>query len=350
MRRLGGKNSVLRFLYRAQVALEGVSDVETMCATAARRAVPRLADACTVSGLGGDVLRDRTWRAGQPGPWDLGDPQAVPLVAGGQPVGLILLHRDSGRASGRRSAMARSYARVVGRALDRVLSSARDRTGFAAELAHELRNAIAPLSYGAAVLGRSGPDSPGGRAACERLVRQVGRLNEVLDGMLDLARAERGKLALRVQPVELAAVLRDAAVAVGPLITGRKHRLTARIDAAVGEVWADSSRLGQVLTNLLSNAAKYTEPGGRIDLTADREGCGVVIRVRDTGVGIEPGLLPRLFTRFVQADAGRGGLGLGLALVKQLVELHGGTVAARSDGPGTGSEFVVRLPDRPDPA
>jgi len=188
----------------------------------------------------------------------------------------------------------------------------------------------------------------GGRAACERLVRQVGRLNEVLEGMLELAQAEHGKPALRLQPVELAAVVRDATEVVGPLIADRRHRLTVRIDPVVGAVWADPLRLGQVLTNLLTNAAKYTDPGGRIDLTADRESVGVVIRVRDAGTGIPPEMLPRLFDRYAQADPGRGGLGLGLALVKQLVELHGGTVEARSDGPGTGSEFVVRLPDRPE--
>jgi signal transduction histidine kinase len=338
-------NGVWRFLYRAQTALADAADVETLCATAARLAVPRLANACTVCSL--DGTGDRTWRAGGAGPWDVGEPEAVPLVAGGRTVGTMRFHRAPDRQSACRSAAGRAYGRVVGRALGRLLKSDSVRAEFAAALAHELANAVAPLRWDAAIIGECEPGSPRGRAVCARLARQTERLAKILTGMLELARAEHGKLALQVRPVTLADVVGGAAESVGPLIEGRGHRLAVRIDAAVGEVWADPPRMEQVLTNLLANAAKYTPPGGDIELIAAREGGYVVIRVRDSGKGIEPRLLPRLFDCYSQADPGRGGLGLGLALVRRLVELHGGTVAAHSDGPGTGSEFVIRLTDRP---
>jgi CheY-like chemotaxis protein len=159
---------------------------------------------------------------------------------------------------------------------------------------------------------------------------------------------------LRKEAVDLAAVVARAVEGARPLVEGRGHRLD--VEAAAGPVWldADATRVEQVLTNLLTNAAKYTEPGGRLRLAAGREGGEAVVRVRDTGIGIAPELLPRVFELFMQAhagiDRGPGGLGIGLTLVKRLVELHGGTVEAHSEGPGKGSEFTVRLPAAPAPA
>src|SRR5262249_28489163 len=155
-------------------------------------------------------------------------------------------------------------------------------------------------------------------------------------------------LSLRKEAVALAEVVASAAQAAGGLIAARRHRLTVALPPGPLVMEADPLRLEQVLANLLGNAAKFTDPGGHIRLSAEAEAGQVVVRVRDNGRGIAPDLLPRMFDLFRQGpglgDKGPVGLGIGLALVKSLVELHGGAVAACSDGPGSGSEFVVRLP------
>jgi CheY-like chemotaxis protein/two-component sensor histidine kinase len=169
-----------------------------------------------------------------------------------------------------------------------------------------------------------------------------------VDDLLDLSRISQGKIVLRKERVELAAVVGSAVEASRPLIEKWGHELTVTLPPEPVLLEADPVRLAQVLLNLLNNAAKYTNQGGRIGLTAEREGEAVLVRVKDTGIGIPAEMLPRVFEMFTQVEQSQersqGGLGIGLTLVQRLVQLHGGTVEAHSDGPGKGSEFVVRLP------
>jgi signal transduction histidine kinase len=170
----------------------------------------------------------------------------------------------------------------------------------------------------------------------------------LIEDVLDLCRGTRGTLAFRARPVDLATVVAAAVRSVRPQIAARRHRLTVSLPPNSTVLEADAGRLEQVLSNLLANAAKFTEPGGHVDLIAAPTPTGLVIRVRDDGVGIEPEALPHVFDLYHQGRAGRerGGLGIGLALVRSLVELHGGSVTAQSDGPGTGAQFTVFLPMR----
>jgi signal transduction histidine kinase len=218
---------------------------------------------------------------------------------------------------------------------------------FLAMLAHELRNPLAPILHALSIL-RLGTDGPAGAQAREIMERQVRHMARLVDDLLDVSRITRGKIELRVQPVELAAVVDRVVESTRPLVEAQSHRLEVTLPPGPVRLLADPVRLEQVLANLVNNAAKYTDPGGRIWLTAAPEDGELVFRVRDTGIGIPPELLPRVFDLFTQADAAldrsRGGLGIGLTLVKNLVRLHGGIVEARSEGPGLGSEFLVRLP------
>jgi CheY-like chemotaxis protein/two-component sensor histidine kinase len=178
--------------------------------------------------------------------------------------------------------------------------------------------------------------------------RQVHHLVRLVDDLLDVSRVMRGKIELRRERVELATVVARAVETVQPLVDAQGHDLSVRLPNDSLLLDADPVRLAQVVGNLLTNAAKYTEPNGRIWLTAEREGDEAVLRVWDNGIGISPNMLPRIFDLFVQVDhastKAQGGLGIGLTLVKNLVQMHSGTVEARSDGLGRGSEFVVRLP------
>ena len=178
--------------------------------------------------------------------------------------------------------------------------------------------------------------------------RQVRQMVRLVEDLLDLSRIMQGKLDLRRERIDLAAVVAEAVETARPVIDAKGHALSLALPAEPVALDADPFRLAQALTNLLNNAAKYSEPGGRIDLAVRREGPDVVLSVRDAGVGIAPEMLPRIFDLFMQegrsAERAQGGLGVGLALVKSLVELHGGSVEARSDGPGRGSLFILRLP------
>ncbi len=217
---------------------------------------------------------------------------------------------------------------------------------FLAMLGHELRNPLAPIVTALDLMRLRGD---GSTAREQQIIRrQVDHLVRLVDDLMDVSRITRGKVELRQQTVEISAVLGNAVEMASLLLEQRGHRL--HIDAPeAGLCWTgDPTRLAQVVANLLTNAARYTGPGGDIRLTARREANTAVISVRDNGIGMSAELLPRVFDMFRQGprtlDRGEGGLGLGLALVKNLVQMHGGQVEASSDGPGHGSEFVVRLP------
>ncbi len=218
---------------------------------------------------------------------------------------------------------------------------------FLAMLAHELRNPLAAID--GAVQVAEGADADEQLAwAREVIGRQTKQLSRLIDDLLDISRITQGKIQLRREPLDLAAAVARAVESVRPQVDARRHMLEVDVGPGPLPVEADPSRIEQVLGNLLTNAAKYTPDGGRIRLSARREGGEVVVEVEDSGVGIAPEMLPRIFDAFTQVeqtiDRSQGGLGIGLTLVRRLVELHGGSVSARSEGPGRGSTFTVRLP------
>ena len=219
---------------------------------------------------------------------------------------------------------------------------------FLALLAHELRNPLAPIRYALAANRKSDRTAEQRKCADEIMERQVSHMSRLLDDLLDVSRITRGTLELKRTPAELTSVLSAAIETARPVLDAKHHNLSLDFPSEAMRLEADAVRLAQVFSNLLINAAKYTDAHGRIHLRARRENDEIVISVRDNGIGISPGMAPRLFTMFAQADGVRdrteGGLGVGLALVRGIVALHGGTVHAHSDGPGCGSEFVVRLP------
>jgi signal transduction histidine kinase/CheY-like chemotaxis protein len=223
---------------------------------------------------------------------------------------------------------------------------------FLAMLAHELRNPLAPIRNAVQVIRLFARDDPNLRRAGEVVERQVGHMVRLVDDLLDVARLTSGKITLRQEPTDLAVVVASAVESTRPAIEGRRHELAVVLPPERLQVRADPVRLAQVLANLLNNAAKYTPEGGRIWLTAEREDAEVVARVRDAGIGMAADMLPRVFDLFTQAegtlDRAQGGLGIGLTLVRNLVELHGGSVQAFSGGLNEGSEFVVRLPLLPE--
>jgi PAS domain S-box-containing protein len=233
-----------------------------------------------------------------------------------------------------------------------LLASLRDadrrKDEFLATLAHELRNPLAPIRNSLQILKMPRVDAATVRQAREMMERQVHSLVRLVDDLLDVARVTRGKIELRKEPVEIATVVARAVETVQALIEVQGHRLELCVAQESLLVDADPVRLSQVLANLLTNASKYTDSHGHIWLSAEQEGGEVVVRVRDDGIGISADMLPYVFDLFVQADhastKAQGGLGIGLTLVKNLIDMHGGTVEAQSMGLGKGSEFVVRLP------
>jgi signal transduction histidine kinase len=219
---------------------------------------------------------------------------------------------------------------------------------FLAMLAHELRNPLAPISTGAHLLKLLHSDNAQITQTCAIIARQVDHMTSLVDDLLDVSRVTRGLVSLSTRMLDLKGVVDDAAEQIRPLMAARRHR--AVIDMAPGAalVKGDHKRLVQVVANLLNNATKYTPEGGRIDLRLTVEGGNYLLAVSDDGIGMEPALVERVFDLFTQAertpDRSQGGLGLGLALAKSLVELHGGTLRAHSPGLGKGSTFEVRLP------
>ena len=219
---------------------------------------------------------------------------------------------------------------------------------FLATLAHELRNPLAPIRTGLEILKYRQGDNAAVEPLRAMMERQAGHLARLVDDLMDLSRLSHGAIELRKEVVRLASVVDEAVAASRPFFEERGHELSVGVPDGDERLEADPTRLEQILANLLENAAKYTDPGGRIRLEARREGGEVVFSVKDTGIGIDPEKLTTVFDMFVQVerrlDRSQGGLGIGLSLVKRLVEMHGGRVTAHSEGPGQGSEFVVRLP------
>jgi PAS domain S-box-containing protein len=224
----------------------------------------------------------------------------------------------------------------------------RRKNEFLAMLAHELRNPLAPISNAARALRLGGRDGDALQSAPEMLERQIRQMSRLVDDLLDMSRITRGKIELRKERIELTPVVDQAVEAVRGLYRSMNHQLTVTLPPTPVHLDADSARLTQVVGNLLNNACKFTDRGGHVWLTVDQDGQEAVVRVRDNGIGIAAEHLPQVFEMFAQVDTSlersRDGLGIGLTLVKSLVELHGGTVQIHSEGPGHGSEFTVRLP------
>ena len=234
------------------------------------------------------------------------------------------------------------------RAEDALMLADRRKDQFLAMLAHELRNPLAPISAGAELLKFPGVPAAQVATTAEVISRQVRHMTGLVDDLLDVSRVTSGMVGLEIATVDMKRVVADAVEQVRPLIEARRHRCTVEVPSATICVEGDYKRLVQVLANLLNNAAKYTPEGGAIKVALEPDGRQLTLRVADNGMGMAPELLPHVFELFSQAertpDRTQGGLGIGLALVRSLVELHGGSVAALSDGPGRGSEFVLRMP------
>ncbi|WP_164101054.1 PAS domain S-box protein [Candidatus Laterigemmans baculatus] len=224
----------------------------------------------------------------------------------------------------------------------------RRKNEFLALLAHELRNPLAPLRNGLQVLQLSGDDPDVLSEVRTLMERQLQHLVRLVDDLLDMSRISRGKLHLQRQRIPIAQAVEHALEIVGQAISEQGQELTVNLPDDPLLVDADETRLAQVICNLLMNAVKYSDPGSSIELTVEREGAEALIRVRDQGIGIPEPMLPRVFDMFIQVDRSlekaQGGLGVGLAIVKRLVEMHGGSIAAQSEGHGKGSEFIIRLP------
>jgi PAS domain S-box-containing protein len=234
------------------------------------------------------------------------------------------------------------------RAVEALRDADRRKDEFLATLAHELRNPLAPLSSGLHILKSAGHSADAAHAAREIMERQVAQMVRLVDDLLDVARITTGKVELRCEPMDLGDAVRDAVEISRPLIEANQQTLSVHLADAPVTVNADRTRLAQVFANLLNNSAKYGDSGQAISITVGREDDLGVVRVRDEGSGIHPNHLPRIFEMFRQADLSggrsRGGLGIGLSLVKRITEMHGGNVAASSEGLGRGSEFVVHIP------
>jgi PAS domain S-box-containing protein len=282
---------------------------------------------------------------------------SVPLVGAGRTIGVItfIATDDSGRRYDEHDlAVAQELAYRAGIAIENarlysdLQQADRHKDEFLAVLAHELRNPLAPLRTALQLIEVAGDDAVRRNRASTVMDRQLRHMVRLVDDLLDVSRITRGRIELQKQPIELAAILQNAIETSRPMIEGNGHQLTVTFPPDPLVVNADPTRIAQVFSNLLNNAAKYTPRGGHITLAAEADGANATIRVRDSGIGIPREMLARVFEMFVQVDRSfersSGGLGIGLTLVKRLVEMHGGAVDAHSDGPGTGTEFVVRLP------
>jgi signal transduction histidine kinase/DNA-binding response OmpR family regulator len=286
----------------------------------------------------------------------LGSIAALPLIARGRKLGALMLGTGAGdrRAGAGTLALAVDLATRAAVSLDNCLLYAKIQEGdqrkneFLAMLAHELRNPLAPIRNAVQLLRM--PDRGQSKLdwALSVLDRQTQQLTRLVDDLLDVARITQGRILLKLEPVDVAKVVGVAVEMSRPLINARGHDLTIAVPPAPLTVQGDYSRVAQILANLLNNAAKYTDPKGRISLRVEEDGAEVVFRVRDSGIGIPGSMLGSIFELFTQADRSldrtQGGLGIGLTIVRRLVSMQGGSVRVYSDGAKQGSEFVVRLP------
>lgn len=227
-----------------------------------------------------------------------------------------------------------------------LLNERKDR--FISVLAHELRTPLAPIANAVDALTMAANQSDMVPQACGIIRRQMYLLNRLVDDLFDITRIARGSIELRKDPVDLALVIQGSVESVRTLIESQGLKLTISLPEEPLVLHADAARLAQVFTNLLHNAAKFTDAGGSVSVTVERAEDAAVIRVRDSGIGISADAMPFIFELFTRAEpesrVPAGGLGIGLAVARQLVELHAGSITVSSDGPGRGSEFVVRLP------
>ncbi|HEX9895063.1 MAG TPA: ATP-binding protein, partial [Gemmatimonadales bacterium] len=279
-----------------------------------------------------------------------------PLLTEGRLIGTLAFgSRSRDRFPADDLAFLRTISRYVTVASERLglIEQLRDadrrKDEFLATLAHELRNPLAPIRNALHIQRLAEGNRPAVEQARAVMERQLEHLVRLIDDLLDVSRITRGKLELRIERVELTVAVQSAVEANRSLIQTNQHQLIISLPSEPLHLEADLTRLSQIFQNLLHNAVKYTPPGGKIWLTATRETGEVIVRIRDTGVGIPAGMLGHVFEMFAQLDGSlersqEGGLGIGLTLVKRLVEMHGGSVEARSEGVGLGSEFVVRLP------
>jgi signal transduction histidine kinase/DNA-binding response OmpR family regulator len=385
-----------RFLADATTTLVRSLDIEATLHSLLKLAVPRLADWAAVTLAADDGRPGHTEVAGLPDPPHGGarladwhrpladavgralsgqrlehipelpsDPRGhalaraaaiVPLVARGRTLGMLALaFGPSGRSFDAGDlALAEDLAGRAAVAIDNarlyrdIQEADRRKDEFLAMLAHELRNPLAPIRNAVGILRQPSADPAAQLWSREVIDRQVQQVVRLVDDLLDVSRITRGKITIQPILVDAIAIVAGAVETSGPLIAARRHNLTTELPSDALWVNADPTRLAQVLANLLNNAAKYTPEGGSIHVAASREDGEVVFRVIDSGVGIPRGMLRSVFEPFTQLDRtldrSQGGLGIGLTLVKRLVELHGGRAEAHSAGPGAGSEFVVRLP------
>lgn len=231
---------------------------------------------------------------------------------------------------------------------DALRSADRRKDEFLAMLAHELRNPLAPIRAASELLARKLPFDPSTRTAVEIVKRQAVHLSRLVDDLLDVSRITQGRIQLQCEPLKVSAIVSQAVESVEPLVRQKRHKLSVASNYEPLYVRGDCARLVQCVTNLLTNAAKYTDPGGAILIDVRSEGTTAVIAVTDNGVGIGDELLPRVFELFVQSqrslDRAEGGLGVGLSVVQRLIEMHEGSITASSDGHGHGSTFEIRLP------
>jgi signal transduction histidine kinase/CheY-like chemotaxis protein len=292
---------------------------------------------------------------------------AIPLVKGGRLSIVLSLQHDRPRHwNAAEIELALDVAERTwlaaenARAQEELREASRRKDEFLAMLAHELRNPLAPIRVAADLLGRSRLDEAGLQRTSAILTRQVRHMTGLVDDLLDVSRVTRGLVTIDAAPQDMKAVVANAVEQVRPMMETHRHHLALELPAGAALVSGDAKRLVQVVVNLMNNAAKYTPPGGRIHVSLAVDAAHVTVEVLDNGIGIDPALQPRIFELFAQADRSpdrsQGGLGLGLALVRSLVELHGGQVGVHSEGPGTGSRFTVTLPrlspsaDAPGPA
>jgi PAS domain S-box-containing protein len=294
---------------------------------------------------------------GEERPFDLVVEPLQSSVDGEESTGTVLVLRDAAprieAERVRREAEEAARQRIdeeLRRRADEIAAADRRKDQFLAMLAHELRNPLAPIRNAVELMRQVETLDPSFQPNREMVERQVKNLARLVDDLLDVSRITQGSIRLRKEPVELQTILERAVDGTRPLIESRGHQLILELPREPIRLDADPTRLEQVVTNLLNNAAKYTMPGGHIWLSAELDGKEAVVRVRDTGIGVPPDVLGRVFEPFVQTDGSlarsEGGLGIGLTLVRSLVEMHGGRVEAHSPGLGQGSEFTIRLPAR----